>query len=105
MLRAIPLATACFLAADTAAGTETKLLEYGVIGALLISFIWWSRADKEKSDKKWDDTNAAMMEMIRGQTTAATQATDAAREQTEAVRDLSAALRERPCLIPNDNRR
>lgn len=105
MLRTMPLAAACFLAADTPSGVEAKLLEYGVIGCLLLSFIWWSRADKEKSDKKWDETNAAMMEMIRGQTTAATEATVAAREQTEAVRDLSAALRERPCLVQDDKRR
>ena len=102
MLRIIPVAAAFLVAADVPGGPETKLLEYGVIGALLLTYIWWSRKDKEKSDLKWDATNAQMFDMVEQHATKMTEATEAIREQTRELNDLNLALRERPCMVDRE---
>jgi len=105
MLRIAPVAAAFMVAADASGGPETKLIEYGIIGALLLTYIWWSRADKEKSDAKWDATNAQLFEVVESHATKMTEATDAIRDQTRELNDLNLALRERPCMVDKEKAR
>jgi hypothetical protein len=112
MLRTVPVAAVLLVAADVPGGLETKLIEYGVIGIMLLTFVYWSRTDKEKSDAKWAETNAQMFDMIRAQTAALTESTEALREQTESQKEtnrlqseLNNELRGRPCMIAENKRR
>jgi hypothetical protein len=105
MLRVAPIAAAFLVAADSPSGHETKLIEYGIIGALLLAYIVWSRKDKEKSDAQWTATNAQVFGIVERQTVALTESTDAIRDQTRAIENLSTSLRERPCIANPEKRR
>lgn len=70
---------------------------FGLTG-LLVWFVFWSRKDKEASDRRWEDTNEKMFGVIREQTEAAKESADAQREQTKIVGRLVEELEKRHCL-------
>ena len=105
MLRATPMALAVVVAAEPMpTDLATALVQYGAIGILLGFFVWWSRADKVKSDQRWSDVNDKMFNMQARQIDALNEATTAAREQTRVITKLDETLRERPCLLPEKRR-
>lgn len=92
MLRTGLVAAACLIAADTgSASIEGKLLEYGVIGAVLLIFILKDKDRQKKSEEQWTETNRQLFGYLERNTTAHL-------ETGEAVRTLTEELRHRPCL-------
>ena len=92
MIRTGLATAACMIAVDTGATSlEGKLLEYGVIGVILIFFIWKDRDRQQKSEAQWTETNKQLFGYLERNTAAHV-------ETGQAVRTLTDELRHRPCL-------
>lgn len=91
MLRTGVVAAACLAAVDGSSTLEGKLLEYGVIGAVLLVFIWKDKDRQKKSEEQWAETNKQLFGYLERNTAAHI-------ETGEAVKSLTDELRHRPCL-------
>ena len=72
--------------------------KYGLIGLLLVTFVYWSRTDKEKADKALAALDGKLIGLIERQTRA--------HEESKASLDkLTDELRSRPCMMEKKEER
>lgn len=88
----LPLA----LAADVPTGEFwTEAAKFGLIGLLLLLFVWWSRKDKETADTRWNELNKALLAAVAEQTQAQKEASQAQAQTALALERLTEELRRR----------
>lgn len=75
-----------------------KLIEYGVLGILVILLILREKQRQDKADERWDATNKQLFAYLEKNTSIHT-------ETGNAVRQLTDELRNRPCIQNKDQHR
>lgn len=80
------------LAAEPSQDLMSEAAKFGFIGLLLVWFIWRDKARQERSDARWDETNAKLLD-------ASVRASAAQEAQAKALSGLQGALDRNTVII------